>query len=401
MVFYKTGKLKEAISFFEVSKSIWSKLNNVENILNDLISIGVVYRNLGESDMALENYLIAKSICDKNGFVKANLFNNIAVIYLKQKDYNNAVKYFKLSIEIEMQEKNCNKQSLVYMHNNLAFVYGNLSDIEKAKKHHHQAIEICNEYDLHYEKIPSYRGLGGIYLNENDFTKSYEFFLKALTLSEELNNWPEYTKTSIELSPILKELKKYDERTKRLKYALKLAMEHHQDSIMNCLEALLEHYEEMEDYINSYHVLKQLSELRQQSIEIDRQHKINELQTQFEVQEKDKLIQQEKEFRIALEAKNNALNILNQDLQQFNYAVSHDLKEPLRSIRAYSRFLSSSLKEKLNEEEISAMENMESSVKRVDNMLDDLLSFATLGAGEKVMTQVNLNEVLAIVQADL
>jgi signal transduction histidine kinase len=59
------------------------------------------------------------------------------------------------------------------------------------------------------------------------------------------------------------------------------------------------------------------------------------------------------------------------------------------------------LNEKLNEDEHSALKSLEDSVRRIDNMIDDLLSFATLGAGEKVMAQVNLNEVVALVQADL
>lgn len=401
MGFYKIGKLSEAISFFEVSLSVWKKLNNLENVLNDLISIGVVYRNLGQTDKALEYYLLAKTVSEKGGFVKANLYNNIAVIYQKQNDFKNAIKYFKISIELELKQKNRNKQHLAYMYNNIAFVMEKLNDFDGAKKFHNQAILLCEESNFRDEIISSFRGLGRIYMKEYDNQAAYEIFLKALDISEKQKNWKEYINSLIELSPVLSGLKKYDERTKKLKYALKLAIEHHQDSIVPALEALLGHYEEMEDYANSYHVLKQLSDLREQSIEIERQHKINELQTRFEVQEKDKLLQQEKEFRKALENQNNTLNLLNQDLQQFNYAVSHDLKEPFRSIRAYSRFLSNSLREKLNEDEQSALNSLEQSVKRVDNMIDDLLSFATLGSGEKAMVQVNLNEIAALVQADL
>lgn len=398
---YKLGKLKESISFFEVSINVWKKINNSENLLNDLISIGVVYRNLGQTDKALESYLLAKKISEVEGLVKARLLNNIAVIYHRQKDLKSAIKYYQLALEIELKSKSKNKKYIASILNNIAFVYTQLNEYAKAKEYHNKALNISEESQNVDEIISSFRGLGKIFALEGAYVEAYQTLLKSLEISETNKVWDECIKISIELSPVLKDLKKYDERTKRLKFALKLAIEHHQDSIVSALEALLQHYEEMEDYINSYHVLKQLSGLREQSIEIERQHKINELQTKFEVQEKDKLLQQEKEFRKALEAQNNTLNLLNQDLQQFNYAVSHDLKEPLRSIRAYSRFLSNSLREKLNEDEQSALNSLEQSVKRVDNMIDDLLSFATLGSGEKAMVQVNLNEIAALVQADL
>lgn len=398
---YKANKFKEAISFFEVAIGVWKKLDDSINIVNDFISVGASYRNIGQSDKALEYYLFAKKLSEKHGIIKARLYNNIAVIYHRQNDLKQAIKFYKLALETELKSKTPNKQYLASILNNIAFAFGGLNDYEKAKSYHSQAKGIAEDLNLNFEKISSSRGLGKILGLEKEYEDALNIFNDALDMCEKLTVWDEYIKISIELSPILRGLKRYDERTRRLKYALKLAIEHHQDSIVPALEALLEHYEEMEDYANSYHVLKQLSDLREQSIEIERQHKINELQTKFEVQEKDKLLQQEKEFRKALEAQNNTLNLLNQDLQQFNYAVSHDLKEPLRSIRAYSRFLSNSLREKLNEDEQSALNSLEQSVKRVDNMIDDLLSFATLGSGEKAMVQVNLNEIAALVQADL
>lgn len=400
MCYYKTGKLIEALTLFEKSKKSWALIKNYENIVSDLISLGVVYRNLGQIDKALENYLDAQKVSEEKNIEKATLYNNIAVIYYNQRELEKALKYYNLSLSLEESSEHKNLNNIATILNNIALIHIENKNYNIAKKFYKKTEEISlNKFKPPY--LAAQRGLGKIEFEEGKFLQSYNRLITVLQISEEIKLWGEFIKISIELSPILKALKKYDERTSKLKIALDKAIDFNQDSIILCLESLLEHYEEMDDFVNAYNVLKQLSSLREQVLELEKSQKISSLQSSFELREKDKLIEQEKLFRKTLETQNAQLLALNQELQQFNYAVSHDLKEPLRSIKAYSKFVVMRAKSKLETDELDALQKMEESIQRINVMIDDLLSFATLGASEKNTTEVDLNEVLAIVQADL
>ncbi len=50
-------------------------------------------------------------------------------------------------------------------------------------------------------------------------------------------------------------------------------------------------------------------------------------------------ITERKEMRAQIEARNRMLEISNRELDDFAYIASHDLREPLRGIANYSRFL--------------------------------------------------------------
>ena len=77
-----------------------------------------------------------------------------------------------------------------------------------------------------------------------------------------------------------------------------------------------------------------------------RERRISELQMQFESKEKDREIetlQRERDHQEALlaqarltEEANIKLEKANEELRQFTYAVSHDLKEPIRQVKNYA-----------------------------------------------------------------
>jgi two-component system CheB/CheR fusion protein len=70
------------------------------------------------------------------------------------------------------------------------------------------------------------------------------------------------------------------------------------------------------------------------------------------------------------------LEASNQDLQDFAYVTSHDLKAPTRAIKEFSDLLSSQIAEQIDDEARSNLEFICSSAERMNELLDDLLSFA-------------------------
>jgi light-regulated signal transduction histidine kinase (bacteriophytochrome) len=97
-------------------------------------------------------------------------------------------------------------------------------------------------------------------------------------------------------------------------------------------------------------------------------------------------------------SQNDQLHELNQELQAFSYSVSHDLRAPLRSIIAYSKILEEDSMEKLDDSEKRALNSVQRSATRMNNLVNALLEFSKLGRKEirkiKVDTQQLLKGIL-------
>ena len=69
----------------------------------------------------------------------------------------------------------------------------------------------------------------------------------------------------------------------------------------------------------------------------------------------------------------------NQELDQFAYVASHDLKAPLRVIQNMSSWLEEDLDDKLTEKDRKHMNMLRSRVQRMEKLLDDLLEYSRVG----------------------
>jgi len=90
----------------------------------------------------------------------------------------------------------------------------------------------------------------------------------------------------------------------------------------------------------------------------------------------------EEKLRLAhteLETKVAALKAANEELSQYAFIASHDLKAPIRAIRNYSDFLCEDLETILSEEHKTCLDGLERSVRQGEELLDDLLEFSRVG----------------------
>lgn len=109
-------------------------------------------------------------------------------------------------------------------------------------------------------------------------------------------------------------------------------------------------------------------------------------------------VNRNKRYRIELENRIEELNRSNSELEQFAYVASHDLQEPLRKIRSFSDRLSIKFKEELSTEAKSIIQKISDSSKRMQTLINDLLSFSRLIKKDNKLLDTDLNKVLAEVR---
>jgi PAS domain S-box-containing protein len=103
----------------------------------------------------------------------------------------------------------------------------------------------------------------------------------------------------------------------------------------------------------------------------------------------------------SLQKINQELKRSNINLEEFAYAASHDLKEPVRKIHFFSDRLKQSLHNKLTEEETRYFQRMEAASRRMGSLIEDLLSFSQVSLRPRVFEDVNMNRLIDFVISDL
>ena len=106
-------------------------------------------------------------------------------------------------------------------------------------------------------------------------------------------------------------------------------------------------------------------------------------------------ISDRKEAERVLQEKNAALERSNADLESFAYVASHDLREPLRNVTAYSTLLERRLAGRLGDDERDFLKFVHDGAMRMDALVRDLLEFSRVGRTGKPPVPVSLDKVVA------
>ena len=107
-----------------------------------------------------------------------------------------------------------------------------------------------------------------------------------------------------------------------------------------------------------------------------------------------------RELVATLETRAGDLARANQELDDFTYVASHDLKEPLRGISAYCGILLEDYHDKLDDNGRRMMKTLGTLCERLSQLIDDLLAYCRAGRTPE-MVDLDLDDVLDGVMANL
>lgn len=85
----------------------------------------------------------------------------------------------------------------------------------------------------------------------------------------------------------------------------------------------------------------------------------------------------------------------NQELDDFAYIASHDLKEPLRGLFNHASFLMEDYGDRLDAEGVRRLQRLSQLCQRMEHLVNDLLYFSRLGRTHLAVQKTDLNKVIA------
>jgi light-regulated signal transduction histidine kinase (bacteriophytochrome) len=90
----------------------------------------------------------------------------------------------------------------------------------------------------------------------------------------------------------------------------------------------------------------------------------------------------------------------NRELDEYTYAVSHDLKSPLRTIGSFSTFLLEDYSGQLDDQAKEYLGRMKSATQRMTELIDDLLKISRIGRMNTDIELIDVNQIITSIVAD-
>jgi signal transduction histidine kinase len=365
-VYYGTKyDFKMAMLYFRNALDKSKEIDYRYGIAYCLINIGTIYANLFNYNEALDRYtkVLEKyedSLDDNTGLI---ILNNIGNIYYTVGKLDEALDYFERSLVLA--------ESIQYTEM-LAHTMAQISRTLVAQKRYEEALDYAFKSEALIEESGNEEGkqinyitLGNIYYRLGDHNLAMKYVGKGIVSSKRVKDSVSEIRGYRLMSNIFQEKGNFEK----------------------ALDYQLIYSQAQERYA--------MEQRNRQIIDIEIRYDFQQKEKEVELLEryKDKLLSQ----RDTISAQNEKLTDANKDLMQFAYAVSHDLKEPLRMIGSYSQLIQRRYTVNLDDSSNEFFGYVNEGVSRMSKLLDDLLKYAVIGRDDNHdWEEVSLHEVLEV-----
>ena len=400
--FFHLREFEKAIEKCKEALEVVGEYFELKNSL--LMTIGTCHRNLGHEELALDSYfdVIESDFLDNS--LAAATYNNIAVIYDNRKDYEKALKFYSKALDSGKGIQAVTSELSIKANRLRCLAY--INSEHEAREGLKQLTEEAKAHGISMPRISHYLGL--VEYRLNNFKSAIEHFETSLAEQERTGAKLTSLRLRFHLSEAYEKIGNISQAEMHIKHCLATSSKFQPIHRELILKRALDFYQNQGKSVIALDHAKCLLEIVG-AREIDkRERRISELQMQFESKEKDREIetlQRERAHQEALlaqarltEEANIKLEKANEELRQFTYAVSHDLKEPIRQVKNYAHIALTPIKDKLSPKEATMVQFVLEGSHRAHQMIDDLYSFATVGEGEQQKEDVDL---LALAQDSL
>jgi tetratricopeptide (TPR) repeat protein len=274
-----------------------------------LFQIGAVHTSLGNYDESLSAlYRILRIYeVEKRYFDIGYTLNGIGIVYKNSQKYADAIETYQKALTIYDTLDAPEDKGIVLV--NLANVYTITEKYDQATYYYQQALVIMESIGLEEGVAFALENLGEAYKKMEEYDSALIYQTRALAIRERSPNNSEHAATLQQVGHTNYLLQNYSTAKVQLKKALKLALETNSKPVLrDTYASLVDIFEEENDYQQAFEYQKLWTTIKDSLFNTNVSKQINELQTKYETEEKEKqivLLAKEKETQ-ANEARQQA-----------------------------------------------------------------------------------------------
>lgn len=195
-VSFSQGLFPIAVSYFEKYIELQHKFENVIPIAFAQINLGAINIKLNQFEQAekyflgaLESFRQAESADPSKSFDKESIhiYNNLGIIYQREKDVNKAIEYYNKGIELA---EKTSEESEIYamLFNNLSSVLLDMNKTTEALSPMEEALKIRLRNKDRAGEASSYKMIARYHTILNNNQEAREYLNKAFSIAKEIGN---------------------------------------------------------------------------------------------------------------------------------------------------------------------------------------------------------------------
>lgn len=298
----RQSDLKKSLKYCSQGEKLSNKKKDKLNTAKFKLEKGTTHYYLGNYKETIANYFEANSIFkelkDYPYTIKCQI--NMGALYDRIADYNEAIKYYKRTIEYynsgTKKEKEDYAHDLTRIYNNIASAYEKLGETDKAIYYYSLGLKEAKRINYRIIIASISNNLGKIESASGNFDKAREYLNSAIKIRKEDNNLKGLAKSYYFLSNHFSNTGELDSAKWAAEKSLVISTE------LNLLEPqqiahffLYEYYEQIGEYktaLNEHKIYKQISD---SLINEEKINELSKLKTQNEIQQLEERAKIEKE----------------------------------------------------------------------------------------------------------
>lgn len=299
---------QNALEFTKTALELAIKLDYKRGIAVSYNNLGVLYKNNGIYDKAIDYYIksleIHDAIDDLNGVASSK--NNIGTIYSVKSNYELALKYFTESYDIVKELEDDEK--IVGSLNNIGNVYLGMGNVEKALTYFTDAVNLYEQIGQKNKAFDPLNSLGNIYFYQQEYDRALDYYSLSLLIEQENDNKAGQAYAHNNIGAIYQKKGDSNKALEHHNKALRLADELGAKPLLQTIyKSLSETYYDQKRLDEAYQALLMHSQIKDFVYSEESSRKLARLEVAMEIKDK------EKQFE--LHKKQNTIN----ELEDQNY----------------------------------------------------------------------------------
>ena len=288
LVYRDLGEFQKAIEYAEEAMSI-----SIDSMLtaSALNNIGASNRKLGHYEKALKYYLKALDIYTAKGekTEEATVTNNIGLVYSYLNINDKAIEYH-LKAKTVFEKLN-NKKGISEVYNNIAIIYANDGNLEKALDYFKYSLDIEIGLDDKKGIAESANNVGAVYYYMQEVDSALIYFKQSAYIEREIGNFAGVGASYNNIAQVLIENDRANESKIFIDSAYYYAQEY---KVAVDYETALFNYSQFYEVTNNKEkaldYYKAFTKVKDSLVNIDTNSKVAELEIEYQTEKKEKEI---------------------------------------------------------------------------------------------------------------